>query len=120
MKIFLTFCFFFLINAAAQAATFDSFIDTGGKGWLYTFTIKSSTLSVRTPLTIQEKSCAYYAPTTKNFLKPPTDCFNTETDARAHAQKMADQHEKDFIANGFSSTVVEATRLKNKEMGTKP
>lgn len=126
MRKFLLLGILLFCTHAAQAATFDSVIDTSGLGWRYVFIVKSGKLplgigATGTPVIIYEYSCvpAYSMDLNNNgnmdktFVQSPKNCFNNESEARVNAQKMADQHESDMRDNKISSDDAEKARLKN-------
>ena len=108
---------FTLISTHVFAATFVSVAevpDPRGTVWLYEFNVKSSALAVSAPLSITEYACWKK---TKGQTLPVSDkpwkCSQTEADARTVAQKEADAFEARIVAEGKSTTSMEAYRLKS-------
>jgi hypothetical protein len=91
--------------------------------WEYQFSFKSSLLAPTEIFHNFEWNCQLpMVPDPKDPLHKPghplypqhAECYNSEAEARVAAQKQADEFEAKYIADGNSTTMIEAKKLWKK------
>lgn len=92
---YLLFISLFIFSLQAEAATFKSVKEVQYE-WIYEFMVKPDAFSKEEPLDTMKGDCAAKRSLTtgKLFTKKPINCFDTEAEARAAAQKEANDFEK--------------------------